>query len=80
MAFISLYGVIVHPALIQYRLFVEENKEIIKNTLCSSCRNFDETAVLCMKYDKHPTTKELPCDGIDWEPVQQGKTKTEEFN
>jgi len=43
------------------------NKEIIENTLCSSCKHFDESAVLCMKYDKHITKDEIPCGGIHWE-------------
>lgn len=64
----SIYGFIIHPAFIQYKLFSDENREIITNTLCSSCQHFDETAVLCLKYDEHPTEKEIPCEGRDWEP------------
>jgi hypothetical protein len=66
--FTSIYGVLVHPAVIHYRLFEEENKEVIQSTLCSSCRHFDETAVLCTKYDEHPDVNYLPCEGQDWEP------------
>jgi hypothetical protein len=66
-AFSLIYGVIVHPAMIHYRLFEERNKEIINSTLCSSCKHFDQTAVLCTKHDKHPTINYLPCEGIDWE-------------
>lgn len=65
----SIYGIIIHPAVIQYKLFLEENREIITNTLCSSCKHFDETAVLCLKYDQHPTEEEIPCEGIEWEPA-----------
>ena len=65
---LSIYGVIVHPAIIHYRLFEEKNKEIIESTLCSSCHHFDKSAVLCMKHDKHPTKESLPCEGMDWEP------------
>ncbi|PKL88345.1 MAG: hypothetical protein CVV23_10775 [Ignavibacteriae bacterium HGW-Ignavibacteriae-2] len=64
---VSVYGVIVHPAIIQYNLFMEKNKEIINNTLCSSCKHFDKSAVLCMKHDKHPTVETLPCEGVHWE-------------
>ena len=73
----AIYGVIVHPAIIHYRLFEEKNKEIIESTLCSSCIHFDKTAVLCMKHDKHPTQQDLPCDGIDWEPKEFQKNKNE---
>ena len=73
----AVYGVISHPATIQYRLFLEENKEIIKNTLCSTCKHFDKTAVLCLINDKHPTLNYLPCEGLDWEPVSNGYEQKE---
>ena len=64
----AIYGVIVHPAIIHYRLFEEKNKDIIESTLCSTCLHFDKSAVLCMKHDTHPTQEILPCEGLDWEP------------
>jgi hypothetical protein len=67
-SFLAIYGVIIHPAIIHYRLFEERNKDIIESTLCSTCKHFDRSAVLCMKYDKHPTVEYLPCEGFDWEP------------
>ncbi|QQS36267.1 MAG: hypothetical protein IPM56_18835 [Ignavibacteriales bacterium] len=63
-----VYGVIIHPAIVRYRSFEEQNKQIVEASLCSSCRHFDKSAVLCMKYDKHPSVDFLPCDGKDWEP------------
>jgi hypothetical protein len=65
----AIYGVIIHPAMIQYRIFLHENDELINNTLCSSCTHFDKTAVICQKYDQHPTLENLPCEGLDWEPT-----------
>jgi hypothetical protein len=73
----AIYGAIIHPAIIHYRLFEEKNKDVIESTLCSSCRHFDKTAVLCMKHDEHPTQKYLPCDGIDWEPRTARTSKDE---
>lgn len=64
----SIYGVIIHPAAIHYRLFEERNKEVIESSLCSSCKSFDKSAVLCMMHDKHPSKEYLPCAGLDWEP------------
>lgn len=64
----AIYGLIIHPAIIHYKLFEKKNKDIIESTLCSTCRHFDGSAVLCMKYDKHPTKEFLPCGGVDWEP------------
>lgn len=68
LSLMSIYGVVIHPTIIHYRLFIEENKEIIDSTMCSSCKHFDESAVLCMKHDEHPSKTYLPCEGIDWEP------------
>lgn len=65
----ALYGIIVQPAYIHYRIFLEENKDILDNTLCSSCKHFDKTAVLCLKHDEHPSLDNLPCEGVDWSPV-----------
>jgi glucan phosphoethanolaminetransferase (alkaline phosphatase superfamily) len=63
-----LYAVILHPAIIQYRLFIEKNKRVLESSLCSSCRYFDRSAILCLSHDEHPTSAFLPCDGFDWEP------------
>lgn len=59
---------VVYPAVKSYRIFVEKNRLVIENSLCTSCRHFSQSAVLCMKYDKHPTEYYLPCEGRDWEP------------
>jgi len=64
----AVYVLIIHPAMVSYRWFEERNKKVIDSTLCSSCISFDRSAVLCMKYDKHPTENYVPCDGVDWEP------------
>jgi hypothetical protein len=63
-----IYGVVVHPTIVQYQHFKEANKEVIEFTLCSSCKSFDESAVLCLKHDEHPTKDYLPCNGVNWEP------------
>lgn len=73
----SIYGVIIHPAAIQYRLFLQENEEIINNTLCSSCKHFDKSAVICLEFDKHPTRQKLPCEGLRWEPAGSDYEKEE---
>lgn len=64
----GIYAVVFHPAIIQYRMFREENREVLEDTICSQCRHFDGSAVLCMKYDEHPKEDYVPCDGVDWEP------------
>ncbi|OGU33050.1 MAG: hypothetical protein A2057_00285 [Ignavibacteria bacterium GWA2_35_9] len=64
---VVLYIVVIHPAFVGYRRFEEKNKSVIESTLCSNCKHFDPTAVLCLKHDKHPTSDYLPCEGFDWE-------------
>jgi len=63
-----LYGIVIHPAILSYKRFEEKNKNLFEASLCSSCRHFDKSAVLCIKYDKHPTLDYIPCEGQDWEP------------
>lgn len=59
---------VIFPALKSYKIFIKKNKPVIENSLCSSCKHFDPSAVLCMKYDKHPSDDYIPCSGNDWEP------------
>ncbi len=63
-----LYAGIIHPATVHYRLYLEKNKTVLEESLCTSCRWFDESAVLCLKHDVHPSASYLPCGGLDWEP------------
>lgn len=63
-----LYAVIIHPATIHYRLYLQKNKPVLESSLCTSCNYFDQSAVLCLKHDAHPTATWLPCEGLDWEP------------
>jgi hypothetical protein len=76
---LCVYGVVIHPAVIHYRLFEEKNREIIETTLCSSCRYFEKSAVLCMKFDKHPSKTFLPCKGFDWEMRPPDRTEEDEI-
>lgn len=62
------YGFVIHPAVIRYRKFELKYKNVTDSTICAKCKHFDISAVLCMKYDKHPTENYIPCEGKDWEP------------
>lgn len=64
---LAIYLVIIHPIISEYKKFISKNREVINNSLCSQCKHFNESAVLCLKYDEHPTEDYTPCDGIDWE-------------
>lgn len=65
---LSFYLFVISPAVTFYRKFFEKNSDVIELSLCASCKHFDKSAVLCMKYDKHPTKDFIPCDGVAWEP------------
>lgn len=67
-SFLSIYGIIIHPVILSFQKYKEESKEVVEATLCSTCKHFDLSALLCMKYDKHPTPEYIPCEGTDWEP------------
>ena len=64
----AIYVLIIHPAMVSYRWFEQRNKKVLESSLCSSCESFNRSAVLCTKYDKHPTENYVPCDGTDWQP------------
>ncbi|MCZ6704241.1 MAG: hypothetical protein O6940_14530 [Ignavibacteria bacterium] len=64
----TIYGIIIHPAILSYRKFETKNKELLESSLCSTCKHFDPSAVLCLKHDKHPTENYIPCEGEHWEP------------
>ena len=66
---VAVYAVVIHPAIVQYKKFVDQNEEIVNNSLCSTCKHFDKSAVVCMMYDKHPTAESIPCEGAAWEPA-----------
>jgi hypothetical protein len=65
---VSLYVVVIHPAIIQFDMFKEQAKPVMNSTLCSSCKYFDASAILCTSLDEHPTENYLPCKGELWEP------------
>lgn len=67
-SFLSIYLFVINPAYLAYKVFLEKNDNVIQNSLCTSCKHFDKSAVLCMKYDKHPTEEFIPCEGTAWEP------------
>lgn len=70
-SFVIIFVFVFYPAVIKYRQFQDKNKNIFNDTLCSTCRHFDPTAVLCIKLDKHPTEKYIPCEGLEWEPLNK---------
>lgn len=62
------YAVVLHPMQIQYRIYKDETKNVMEGTLCSTCRYFEPTGVMCSKLDEHVSEDHIPCDGELWEP------------
>ncbi len=65
---LAIFFFVINPAYMSYKRYLEINKNIQSGTLCSLCKHFDKSAILCIKYDKHPTDSYIPCGGKDWEP------------
>jgi hypothetical protein len=76
---LAIYFSTIYPAYASYRNFIERNENIITTTLCSSCKYFDESAILCIKYDKHPTENFIPCEGKDWKPKSNNDLTPDEI-
>ena len=69
----SLFGIWMggaYPAWRQYNIFNERVKIIKEETLCGSCKYFEESSQLCKILDEHPTKNYIPCEGESWEPIQ----------
>jgi len=62
------YGIVLWPMQVQYRIYREETARVMDGTLCSTCRYFESTGVLCSKLDEHVTEESIPCEGELWEP------------
>lgn len=58
----------LYPGWTQYKKYENRIKKFKENTLCGSCRNFEETSQLCKIYDQHVSSNNIPCEGMDWEP------------
>ena len=65
----SSYGFVIHPMTIQYRVYKEETRNVVTNTLCAKCKHFEPTGVLCSVLDEHVTEEYIPCEGELWEPI-----------
>jgi len=63
-----IYAVVLHPMQIQYRIYKDETKNVMEGTLCSTCRYFEPTGVMCSKLDEHVSEDHIPCEGELWEP------------
>ncbi|MCB0712032.1 MAG: hypothetical protein KDD67_06850 [Ignavibacteriae bacterium] len=65
---LAIYGIAIYPAQIQYEYFKRNNRELIEDTLCSSCRHYRPENLHCTLLDEHVSEHYLPCEGEEWEP------------
>jgi len=65
---VAVYVLVIHPIVSEYKKLIQKNMNVLNNSLCSKCKHFDSSAILCMRYDQHPSDDFIPCDGTDWEP------------
>jgi hypothetical protein len=67
-AALALWFFAVYPAWRQYQLFQKRVEKVSEETLCGSCKYFEQTSQLCKIYDEHITLNYIPCEGSNWEP------------
>jgi hypothetical protein len=70
-AMLSIWGLGVYPAWLQYRSFHDSVREISDGTLCGVCRHFNPSNQLCTIMDEHVTGNTPPCEGEGWEPIER---------
>lgn len=64
---IIIWIVAIYPGFQQFQVYDKRLDKITEETMCGSCRYFDETGQLCRIYDEHITKQYIPCDGQNWE-------------
>lgn len=68
-AMISIWGIGIYPAWLQYQRFNESVAQIENGSLCGACRHFNPTNQLCSLLDEHVVHADTPpCEGEGWEP------------
>lgn len=58
------------PAYKQYETYREQITVIEKNSLCASCRYYNDSGIVCTVMDEHVTAQHTPCGGAGWEARQ----------
>ena len=65
--FLLWFGAL-YPGWKQIQVFNRKNRELLEDTLCGSCRNYEPDSQLCRIMDEHITRDYIPCEGLNWEP------------
>lgn len=67
-SFFALWFFAAYPAWRQYQDYQERLKAFKEETLCGTCKHFEETSRMCRIYDEHVSVNRIPCEGLNWEP------------
>lgn len=66
----SMLVLAILPAYQQYEVYREQSKIIEKNSLCATCRHYDDSGMVCTIMDEHVSVHFTPCGGAGWEGKQ----------
>lgn len=69
MLLFAMWFLVFYPAYRQYQMYNKRIKDLEEDTLCGSCKHFDQSGQLCRLYDQHISRNHIPCEGNDWEPT-----------
>jgi hypothetical protein len=68
-AMISIWGLGIYPAWMQYQRFNDAVEQIEDGSLCGACKHFNPTNQLCSVMDEHVIRPDSPpCEGEGWDP------------
>lgn len=67
---IFLLGIL--PAYQQYEVYKEQSTIIEQNSLCATCRYYDDSGIICTMMDEHVSAQHTPCGGAGWEAKGHG--------
>jgi hypothetical protein len=63
-----VWALAIAPAYEQYQNFHKRMEELKEETLCGTCKHFENGSQLCRIYDEHVSINHIPCEGDAWEP------------
>ncbi len=66
-ALFVLFAVVAYPAYRKYDQFKEQSRRMSDDLICTKCKHFDSTGILCTIYDEHVSKQKIPCGGDSWE-------------
>lgn len=72
MLLLGIFLLAILPAYQQYEVYREQSTVIEQNSLCATCRYYDDSGILCTMMDEHVSAQHTPCGGAGWEAKGHG--------